>query len=214
MTSEKQKKASKPVKSARVPGRVTFADAQLAKSLCGLTTIEFSSYFGWSTGTVAAMSKRPDEPLWSPAQSILARHVLSQPEQCVFPRKPNFKDTLKRINDSVDVESYAREFGTRRKTTLSGRRLILLMGMSLSAEHRLLRGTEPSPAVTRLLQTLNRMMDDMGAEAGFAKLVSLAREEAASRGMALSQVFEGNGWGVQDEIRARAQSGDEVGEDV
>lgn len=180
----------------------------MAKSLCSMSGTEFPVYYGWSNATLVNLSKRPDTPLWSPAQSILTRHLLHDPLQCMFPPKPIFRSVLERINDNVNIEAYWQEFGARRKKKLSPRRLVLLMGLSLSAEHRLMRGTEPSPTVARLLQHITRLMDELGEEQGFARFVSLAREEAAARGMALSQVFESNSWGVKEEIEAQTGQGE------
>lgn len=165
-------------------------------------------YFGWTPATLLDLNKRAEAPLWSPAQSILVRHLVKNPEMCVLPPKPVFRILLDRINENVDVESYSQEFGARKKKVLSPRRLVLLMGLSISAENRLLKGREPSPTVLRMLQHINKMLDEYGDEAGFARLVSLAREEAAARGMTLAEVFAGNSWGVQPELKGGAGAED------
>jgi hypothetical protein len=193
-------------------GRVSYADAQTAKDLCGLTNAEFASYFGWTPITMLDLAKRPDS-LLSPAHSMIVRHLIHQPEMCVMAPKPTFDSVLKRINEGVNIEAYSTEFGVRNKKVLSPRRLVLLMGMSLSAESRLGKGVAPSPIVSRVLQHLTRLMDTYGDAKGFDRFLDIARQEAAARGMTIAQVFDASRWRSKEEIEASKIDGVSKGED-
>lgn len=188
------------LKIHNLPGRITFADAQTVKNLCGLTQAEFVYYFGWTPGTVLDLSAKAEDALLSPTHAMIVRQLLNSPEMCMMPPTPTFESVLDRINRGVDIDAYSMEFGTRRKKKLSPRRLVLLMGLTLSAESRLGKGVAPSPIVARMLQHLNRLMDVYGDADGFERFVSIAREEAASRGMTMARLFEQSRWRSREEF--------------
>lgn len=189
-------------KRSSLPGRISYSDAQTAKNLCGLSNAEFASYFGWTPVTMLDLADRPDSPLWSPAHSMIVRHLLQRPDLCMMAPKPTFKSVLKRINEGVNIEAFSREFGVRKKKTLSARRLVLLMGMSLSAESRLVKGVAPSPIVSRVLQHLNALMDVYGEAEGFDRFLAIVRDEAAARGMTIAQVLDSSRWRSKEEADA------------
>ena len=183
--------------------RVTFIDMKTASSLCDLNQSDMAYYFGLSSGKLNAMANQPDLPVWSPTHAIVTRQLIDDPALCLLPRKITFKQTLDRINREAYIEQFSLEFGVRRKKELSARRLVLLMGLSISAEFRLMRSNEPSPIVSRLLQHINKLMDVHGGQKGFWVFVNQVRDEATSRGMTIANIFEDNSWGVSSEMGGR-----------